>query len=248
MKDDYTTNSHCITWTHKQPEGVKASRGWGAGLLSLSFSTAPAMGWLWFAGRQNWSNRADQFHETDRLTHSSSVNSVVQRRRQNLGFVLATVQDGTGEKETVCFGSELGLFILTHRYRGLALIAIYREHAKRSASYTFNTLNRPLNLMTGTHNAHRQGCVGTTVKATTVEDRYGKPVNYAHFQGKRKQVHWSGHAPKIPAIFYSCPQINSSWESVHSDKSARCFTSEFSCIADLFVFMLKLKLGVGSFW
>ena len=121
----------------------------------------------------------------------------------------------------------------------------YREHAKRSASYISNTLNRPLNLMTGcTHNAHRQGHVGTTVKATTVQDRYGKPVNYAHFQGKRKQGHWSGHAPKIPAIFYSCPQINSSWESVHSDKSARCFAPEFLCLADSFVFIcVEIQAG-----
>ena len=125
-----------------------------------------------------------------------------------------------------------------HPHASISRPRAYREHAKRNASYISNTLNRPLNLMTGcTHNAHRQGRVGTTVKATTVQDRYGKPVNYAHFQGKRKQGHWSGHGPKIPAIFYSCPQINSSWESVHSDKSARCFTSEFPCIADSFVFM-----------
>ena len=172
------------------------------------------------------------------VSRDGSINAFEQckqRRSEKAAELGIRVSCGTGEKETVCFGSEFGLFILTHRYRGLALIGntqtecfLHFQHTER----------RPLNLMTGgTHNAHRQGRVGTTVKANTVQDRYGKPVNYAHFQGKRKQGHWSGHAPKIPAIFYSCPQINLSWESVHSDKSARCFTSEFPCIADSFVFM-----------
>ena len=187
------------------------------------------------------------------VSRDGSINAFEQckqRRSEKAAELGIRVSYGTGRYRGEGDGVLWVEIRTIHPYASISRPRAYRHLSgtrKAECFLHFQHTNRPLNLMTGTHNAHRQGRVGTTVKATTVEDRYGKPVNYAHFQGKRKQGHWSGHAPKILAIFYSCPQINSSWESVHSDKSARCFTSEFPCIADSFVFMLKLKLGISSF-